>query len=66
MPGNEHASCCAPRNEVGNTAVDPICQMEVDRSSPPGGSLELGGETYFFCSTFCRAKFAGARASASL
>jgi YHS domain-containing protein len=40
--------------------------MNVDRSSPPGGTVEVGGQTYYFCSTFCRAKFAGTKASRSL
>jgi YHS domain-containing protein len=38
--------------------------MEVDRASPPGGVLDIGGQKYFFCSTFCRAKFAGSKAGA--
>jgi YHS domain-containing protein len=33
--------------------------MEVDRNAPSGGSFDLDGTTYYFCSTFCRAKFAG-------
>lgn len=49
--------CCAPAPDPRNTAVDPICKMVVDRASPGGGSVEAGGETYFFCSTFCRARF---------
>jgi hypothetical protein len=31
--------------------------MEVDMAEPPGGSINLGGTTHYFCSTFCLAKF---------
>jgi YHS domain-containing protein len=69
MPGHEHAqdhrACCTTRENAGPRAIDPICEMDVDRSSPPGGTLELDGETYFFCSTFCRAKFAGTKATST-
>jgi hypothetical protein len=38
--------------------------MEVDPAAPAGGSFILGAETHFFCSTFCRAKFAESAAAA--
>lgn len=62
-------SCCSPANDGGccarsqsapGVAIDPVCGMEVDRHAPSGGSSDLDGTTYYFCSTFCRAKFAGA------
>lgn len=36
-------------------AIDPICGMQVDKSSPQ--RAERGGETYYFCSPHCRQKF---------
>lgn len=56
----DKGSCCAPRSGPGEMAVDPICGMTVDRTEPAGGSLVVDGQPYYFCSTFCRAKFAGA------
>jgi YHS domain-containing protein len=40
------------------TAIDPVCDMEVDTADPPGGSFEHDGTTYFFCSPGCRDAFA--------
>jgi YHS domain-containing protein len=40
------------------TAIDPVCDMEVDTDDPPGGSLEHEGRTYHFCSPGCREDFA--------
>ena len=40
------------------TAIDPVCDMEVDTANPPGGSFEHDGTTYFFCSPACREEFA--------
>lgn len=39
------------------SATDPVCHMKVDPKSPRGGSTELGGQTYHFCSPGCKAKF---------
>ena len=36
-------------------ATDPVCGMKVDRAKAT--RLEVGGETYFFCSEHCRARF---------
>jgi YHS domain-containing protein len=41
------------------TALDPVCDMEVDTADPPGGTFEYDGTTYFFCSPSCREEFAG-------
>jgi Cu+-exporting ATPase len=54
-------SCCAPANTTDSRAIDPICGMEVERSAPAGGAAEVDGETYYFCSTFCRARFVESR-----
>ena len=40
------------------TAIDPVCDMEVDTANPPGGTFEHDGTTYFFCSPGCREAFA--------
>ena len=39
------------------TAVDPICQMDVDTENPPGGKSEYKGTTYYFCAPGCRVAF---------
>jgi len=41
----------------GNTAVDPVCGMNVDTRNPPGGSFEYKGTTYYFCGRGCRLEF---------
>ena len=40
------------------TAIDPVCDMEVDTADSPGGSFEHDGTTYYFCSPGCRDAFA--------
>ncbi len=39
-------------------ALDPVCRMDVDPATPPGGSVDYGGETYSFCNPKCRERFA--------
>lgn len=39
------------------TAVDPICNMDVDTDNPPGGRSEHQGTTYYFCAPGCRVAF---------
>ena len=39
------------------TAIDPICQMKVDTDSPPAGSSEYQGTTYYFCTPGCKVAF---------
>ena len=38
-------------------AKDPVCNMLVSRAHPPGGSIDHGGTTWFFCNPRCREKF---------
>lgn len=45
------------------TAVDPICGMTVATTSPL--RTERDGQTYFFCSEFCRQKFVSGAPSAN-
>jgi Cu+-exporting ATPase len=53
-----------PREEVRMaTAIDPVCDMEVDTADPPGGTFQHDGTTYFFCSPGCRDEFAANPAS---
>ena len=40
-----------------DTATDPVCEMDVDTSSPNGGTHEHDGETYYFCGAGCRVAF---------
>lgn len=40
-----------------DTAIDPICKMVVSKASPPGGSAEHEGVTYYFCAPGCREEF---------
>ncbi len=41
------------------TAIDPICQMEVDTDNPPGGQSEYQGNSYYFCAPGCKVAFDG-------
>ena len=51
-----NASCChAPA--AGATAIDPVCGMTVDAGNPKGGSAEVDGIAYHFCSAKCRERF---------
>ena len=43
----------------GDTAIDPVCKMTVEKANPPGGTAEHEGETYYFCSPGCREAFLG-------
>ncbi|MBX5482303.1 MAG: YHS domain-containing protein [Myxococcaceae bacterium] len=46
----------APRRESKETAIDPVCQMVVDKRSPPATWVHLG-ETYYFCNPGCAEAF---------
>ena len=39
------------------TAVDPVCKMNVDIKRPPGGTHQHEGQTYYFCGPGCRVAF---------
>ena len=39
------------------TAVDPICQMDVDVDNPPGGHSDYQGASYYFCAPGCKVTF---------
>ena len=39
------------------TAIDPVCLMEVDTSSPNGGVSEYNGTHYYFCAPGCKVAF---------
>ena len=39
------------------TAIDPICQMDVDTDNPPGGQSEHDGTAYYFCAPGCKVAF---------
>lgn len=39
------------------TAVDPVCKMDVDVKNPPGRKTEHRGQTYYFCGPGCRVAF---------
>lgn len=38
-------------------AKDPICGMSVNEASPPGGTSDYQGKTYYFCSAGCKKTF---------
>jgi Cu+-exporting ATPase len=40
-----------------DTAVDPVCKMDVDVKNPSGGTHEHEGQTYYFCGPGCRVAF---------
>ena len=33
----------------GDTATDPVCNMEVNVKNPNGGTHDHNGQTYYFC-----------------
>ena len=41
----------------GPMATDPVCRMEVDTQSPPGGTWEHEGVAYYFCGPGCNRAF---------
>ena len=44
-------------NKHPDTAVDPVCKMDVDMGNPNGGTHEHNSETYYFCGAGCRVAF---------
>ena len=44
-------------NRGGETAVDPVCHMDVDTGKPPGGKWEHQGTSYYFCGPGCNRAF---------
>lgn len=40
-----------------DTAVDPVCKMDVDIETPPGGTHDHENQTYYFCGPGCRVAF---------
>jgi xanthine dehydrogenase accessory factor len=48
----------APRED---SAVDPVCGMSIDKATAMH-TLEIAGETYYFCCPHCKARFAKAHA----
>ena len=45
------------RSKTGSTAIDPVCQMEVDTKNPPGGTYDYQRQTYYFCAIGCHRSF---------
>jgi xanthine dehydrogenase accessory factor len=41
----------------GETAVDPVCHMDVDIGKPPGGKWDHQGTSYYFCGPGCNRAF---------
>ena len=39
------------------TAIDPICQMDVNTDNPSGGQSEHNDRTYYFCAPGCKVAF---------
>ena len=40
-----------------DTAIDPICKMDVDTDNPAGGETEYQGQTYYICAPGCKVAF---------
>ena len=61
--GNEHRPTSTNESEQSmktTTAVkDPVCGMNVDTATA-AGRTEFKGQTYYFCATACKEKFASA------
>ena len=41
----------------GETAVDPVCGIDVVAKKAPGGTHMFEGTTYYFCGPGCRVAF---------
>jgi YHS domain-containing protein len=41
----------------GPTAVDPVCNMDVDMEKPGGGTFDHEGTAYYFCGPGCNKAF---------
>ena len=41
----------------GETAVDPVCHMDVDTGKSPVGKWEYQGTSYYFCGPGCNTAF---------
>jgi P-type Cu+ transporter len=54
---HQHGSDSAPHAGAGSSARDPVCGMTVDPQQT-AHRHSLAGQTYYFCSAGCRAKFA--------
>ena len=52
-----HGTALVARDD--SRATDPVCGMSVDRASAKH-TLEIGGETYYFCCPHCKTSFAKA------
>ena len=44
-------------NKRGPTETDPVCDMKVEITKPPGGKWEYAGTTYYFCGIGCNRAF---------
>ena len=55
-PDTTHHDVVDRATDSGFLVKDPVCGMDVDAHSA-AGQVEHGGTTYYFCSTFCKAKF---------
>ena len=44
-------------NRGSDTAIDPVCDMEVDMRKPGGGTYDYNGATYYFCGRGCNRAF---------
>lgn len=57
----EHSCCSVKGNKSPSEALvkDPVCGMMIDPKTAKGGSSLYNGETFYFCSPKCKAKFDG-------
>ncbi|QGN53448.1 heavy metal translocating P-type ATPase [Novosphingobium sp. Gsoil 351] len=53
---HDHANCAHPVAEVPQTAIDPVCGMDVDPATTPHVATHEG-VYHYFCSAGCLAKF---------
>ena len=44
-------------NRGSDTAIDPVCDLEVDMRKPGGGAYSYNGSTYYFCARGCNRAF---------
>jgi len=53
---HQHRGCCQSSGAKPGTAIDPVCGMTVETATAKH-THEHRGETYYFCSARCKARF---------
>ena len=54
---DDHSCCSIDHKKETGLVKDPVCGMMIDPKTAKGGSTNLNGETFYFCSPKCKIKF---------